>query len=127
VTTALQREVIEAAAREKEVTLTTVGRKTGKPRRVTIWITTDGEHIFVRSGAGLRRDWPQNLLARGEATLELGRRSVKVKPRPVSDPSEARAVSALVRKKYGFFARASKPNEPLTPGERATFELIPVA
>ena len=36
-------EVHEAAGREREVVLTTTGRKTGKPRRVTIWISTDGE------------------------------------------------------------------------------------
>src|SRR5207245_5189415 len=77
VTTALTPEVVEAARREKEVTLTTIGRKTGIPRRVTIWITTDGEHLFVRSGGGLKRDWPQNLLARGEATLRLGGRSIR--------------------------------------------------
>jgi deazaflavin-dependent oxidoreductase (nitroreductase family) len=126
VTAALPPEVIEAARREKEVALTTVGRKTGRPRRVTIWITTDGEHLFVRSGGGLTRDWPQNLLARGEATLHLGGRSIKVKPRHVTGPAEARAVSGLVRKKYGMFVRASKPNQALTPGEQATFELTPV-
>src|SRR5690349_20915121 len=30
----------EAAAGQREVTLTTIGRKTGKPRRVIIWIAT---------------------------------------------------------------------------------------
>ena len=126
-TTALPSDVIDSASREKEVTLTTIGRKTGKPRRVTIWITTDGEHLFVRSGGGLKRDWPQNLLARGEATVQLGGRSIKVRPRHVTDPGEARNVSGLVRKKYGLSVRVSKPSEPLTPGEQATFELIPVA
>jgi deazaflavin-dependent oxidoreductase (nitroreductase family) len=115
----------EAAATEREVTLTTVGRKTGKPRKVTIWITTDGRSLFVRSGQGFRRDWPQNLVARGEATLRLGKQAIKVKPRHVTDPDEARRVSELVRKKYGFGVTASKPNEPLTTAEQATFELIP--
>ena len=56
-------DVLAAAAREKEVVLTTQGRKTGKPRRVTIWLVTDGRRLFVRSGQGLKRQWPQNLLA----------------------------------------------------------------
>ena len=46
----------KAAAGQREVTLTTTGRKTGKPRRVIIWIATDGNRIFVRSGQGFRRD-----------------------------------------------------------------------
>lgn len=76
------RRALEAAARERELGLTTYGRKTGKPHRVTIWIVSDGEHMFIRSGEGFRRDWPQNLVSRGSG-------------------------------------------EPLTPGEQATFELLP--
>lgn len=119
-------DVLEAAAREREVQLTTVGRKTGKPHRVTIWIVTDGPRLYIRSGEGLRRQWPQNLLARGEGVLKFRKTSVKVRPRLVADPVEARAVSALYRRKYGPFVRASKPNQPLTPGEQTTFELVPL-
>jgi len=119
-------DVLEAAAREREVELTTVGRKTGKSRRVTIWIATDGRRLYIRSGEGLRRQWPQNLLARGEGGLNFRKTSVQVKPRLVTDPEEARAVSALYRPKYGAFVRASEPNQPLTLGEQATFELLPL-
>ena len=117
---------VEAAATQKEVVLKTIGRKSGKPRDVTIWIVTDGQRLFIRSGQGFRRDWPKNLMACGEATLRLGGKSIKVTPRHVTDPDEARAVSQLVRKKYGWMVRASKPGEPPTLGEQATFELIPV-
>jgi deazaflavin-dependent oxidoreductase (nitroreductase family) len=117
----------EAAAKTREVTLTTHGRKTGKPHRVTIWIATDGEHVYIRSGQGLRRHWPQNLMARGEGTLTMAGDSIKVRPRHVTDPSEARAMSELMRKKYGDIVKPSKPPEPLTLGEQATFELIPIA
>jgi deazaflavin-dependent oxidoreductase (nitroreductase family) len=116
---------LDAAASEHEVTLTTVGRKSGKPRQVTIWITTDGERLYVRSGAGMGRDWPQNLMARGEATLRLGGRDLKVKPRRVTDETEARATSQLARKKYGIYVKPSKPGEPLTTGETAVFQLLP--
>jgi hypothetical protein len=118
-------DVIEAAKREREVKLTTYGRKSGKPHDVTIWIATDGSHLFIRSGQGLRRHWPQNLLARGEGLLHLAKATVRVKPSLVTDPAEARAVSGLYRKKYGPFVKPSKPNEPLTRGEQASFELIP--
>jgi deazaflavin-dependent oxidoreductase (nitroreductase family) len=118
-------DVLEASKREREVKLTTIGRKSGKPHQVTIWITTDGKHLYIRSGQGLRRNWPQNLVARGEGLLRLGKTEVKVKPGHVTDPVEARAVSALYRRKYGPFVKASRPNQPLTPGEQATFELLP--
>jgi len=126
VTTSLTPEVIEAARREKEVTLTTIGRQTGKPRRVTIWITTDGEHLFVRSGGGLTRHWPQNLLAKPEAKLHLGGKDIKVKARLVTDPDESRAIAEFGRKKYGSYIKPSKAGDPLTESEKATFELIPI-
>jgi deazaflavin-dependent oxidoreductase (nitroreductase family) len=121
----LSAEAVQAATREREVQLTTLGRKTGKPRRVTIWIGTDGTRLYIRSGEGMRRHWPQNLLAKGEGVVRLGKSEVKVKPRLVTDPAEARAVSGLYRSKYGQFVRASKPDEPLTLGEQTTFELLP--
>jgi hypothetical protein len=119
------KNVIDAAACEREVKLTTYGRKSGKPSDVTIWIVTDGKRLFIRSGQGMVRQWPQNLVARGEGLLHLGDLEVKVKPRRVTDPAEARASSALYTKKYGQPVKASKPDEPLTLGEQASFELIP--
>ncbi len=120
-------DVLSAAAHEREVHLTTFGRKSGKPRRVTIWIGTDGKSMYIRSGQGMRRHWPQNLLARGEGVVRLGKTDVDVKPRLVTDPAEARAVSALYGSKYGRSVRPSKPGEPLTLGEQTTFELLPAA
>ncbi len=118
-------EVLQAATREREVQLTTLGRKTGKPRRVTIWIGTDGKRLYIRSGQGMRRHWPQNLLSKGEGVVRLGTSEVKVNPRLITDPAEARAVSGHYRTKYGAFVRPSKPGEPLTLGEQTTFELVP--
>jgi hypothetical protein len=92
---------------------------------VTIWIGTDGKRLYIRSGEGMRRHWPQNLLAKGEGVVRLGKSEAKVKPQLVTDPAEARAVSGFYKTKYGQFVRQSKPGEPLTLGEQTTFELLP--
>jgi deazaflavin-dependent oxidoreductase (nitroreductase family) len=122
---AFSPELLDAIAREPEVTLITRGRKTGKSRPVTIWITTDGSHVYIRSGEGMARDWPQNLVAAGEGTLRVRGTDVKVRPRHVGDPDEARATSRLARKKYGAYVKPSEPGQPLTKGEQAVFELLP--
>ena len=121
------KDVIEAISREREVTLTIKGRTSGKPRRVVIWIGTDGKRVFIRSGGGLGRQWPQNLIAAGEGTLRVASSSVAVKPRHVTEPAEARQVSQLYREKYGSYVKPSKANEPLNQGEKATFELTPAS
>lgn len=122
---AFSPDVIEGVANQREFGLTTYGRKTGKARRVTIWAVTDGRRVYIRSGQGLRRHWPQNLLARGKGVLHLGRAKVEVRPRLLSDPAEARAISDLYRRKYGATVKPSAPDEPLTLGEQASFELLP--
>jgi len=42
-------------------------------------------------------------------------------------PTEFRGVSQLCRMKYGPCVKPSKPDEPVTEGEKATFQLTPIA
>lgn len=119
-------DVLKAVATEREVRLTTYGRKTGKPSTVTIWIVVDDRHrVFIRSGKGLARHWPQNLLKRPYGELKLGKAVVRFKSRHVIDPAEARNSSSLYGPKYGTSVQPSREGEPLTLGEQAAFELLP--
>jgi hypothetical protein len=117
--------LVEAAAAEKEVELTTFGRTTGRPSRRIMWITALNGRLYIRSGLGLTRDWPKNLLANRRGILHIGGRDVPVRARHVTDPAEARALHAPVKKKYHAERPASQGDEPLTPAERAVFELLP--
>lgn len=119
-------EVLQAAASEREVEIETYGRTTGQPRRTVIWIWGEGERLFIRSGRGLGRDWPQNLLAQGRAVIHLGDLEVPVVPRHVP-PAEARTLTPLVQRKYGTPGTGDTPatDAAPTPGEQATFELFP--
>lgn len=119
-------EVLDAAAREREVELTTRGRRTGNPHRTVLWLWGDGQRLFVRSGGGPGRDWPRNLLARPEGVLHVGGHDVPVTARHL-DTAEARSVSSLVVRKYGPAVRMPRDGDPPTPAERATFELTPSA
>ena len=117
-------ELACAAAVAREADLTTFGRITGSPSRRTIWITTDSSgRVHVRSGQGLSRDWPRNLLANPRAVLHISGRDVAVRARHVTDRAELRASHDALRQKYGWELPASRPGEPLTLADRATFEL----
>jgi deazaflavin-dependent oxidoreductase (nitroreductase family) len=117
-------DLIDAAAREREVELTTYGRRTGSPHRTVLWLSGDGRRLFIRSGGGPGRDWTRNVLARPEAVLHVGGRDVPVSLRHL-DPSEARSVTDLVIAKYGAAVQQPPPGAPPTPAEQATFELLP--
>src|SRR5579859_2594725 len=98
-----------AAAAAREVDLTTFGRKSGRPSRRTIWITTDERgRVHIRSGQGPTRDWPQNLLANQRAILHIDGRDVEVRARQVTDRSELRASADAVKDKYGRELPSSK-------------------
>ena len=120
-----ERATIATALREREAELTTWGRRSGKPARITLWVWGDDTRLFIRSGGGLGRDWPQNLLARGRGILHLAGRDYPVRARHVTDPAEARACTELVAAKYGAAVTRAADPDTLTPGETATFELTP--
>jgi hypothetical protein len=53
--------ILEAAARDQEVELTTFGRNSGKASRRIVWIMVISDGIYVRSGLGMARDWPKKV------------------------------------------------------------------
>ena len=117
--------IVAAAARTKEVELTTYGRKTGKPSRRTIWITALDERLYIRSGLGMTRDWPKNLVANGRGVLHFGGQAIAVRARHVTDAGEARSLHAPIKGKYNAERTMSSGDQPLTPSEQAVFELFP--
>jgi deazaflavin-dependent oxidoreductase (nitroreductase family) len=120
-------QVLESMRNEREVSLTTYGRKTGKPSIVTIWIVTDGNKVYIRSGQGMRRHWPKNLQARPEGLVQVDGEVVRFTSRHITDTTEARHSSKLYGPKYGTSSPVKPSNEgdPLTLGEQAVFELLP--
>jgi hypothetical protein len=94
--------------------LTTKGVSPAKPCQ-DLWITTDGSHVYIRSGGNGPR-----LAAEpgggGEGNSQVRGKEVKVRPR-VGDSAEA-GRRHTARKKYGADVKLSQPGQPLTAGER---------
>ena len=112
--------LVETAAHEKEVEITTFGRKTGTPSRRIVWITALDGRIYIRSGLGLTRDWPKNLLANGRAVLHIAGHDVAVR-RPTRDRCgrgslDARARQTQIRRRApgppAATSRSPRPSKP---------------
>lgn len=68
----MEDRVRDALARGGVIDITTLGRKTGKPRRIEIWFHGLDGRLYLTGRPG-RRSWYANLLAHPEFTFHLKR------------------------------------------------------
>lgn len=79
--------------------LETIGRRSGKPRSTPVLYLRDGESLVVlaaNAGAHKTPAWWLNLREAGEATVVIGRRHRRVRPRVVTGAERERLWGAFV-------------------------------
>lgn len=117
--------VLAAAEQAREVDLTTFGRVSGKPHRVTITITPLDGRVYIYSGKGMGRDWTKNIAANGRGVLHFENQDVPFTVRHLTDMAEARRVTIARTEKYGTKLELESEDQ-ILPIETATFEVVPV-
>ncbi len=90
-----------ALADEDYCYLTTVGRRSGRPREIEIWFGLDGETLFLLSGGRDRSDWVRNLRADPRVSVRIADRVMEGRARIVDDPEEDQRARTLLVDKYG--------------------------
>jgi deazaflavin-dependent oxidoreductase (nitroreductase family) len=80
-------EARRALDRQMTVEITTMGRRTGRPRRIETWRYRAGGRYWLTGSPG-SRDWFANLLAHPEFTLHLDHLDLPVRGRVVTDQHE---------------------------------------
>jgi deazaflavin-dependent oxidoreductase (nitroreductase family) len=110
-------------------TLTTTGRKSGKPRSVPLYAWEDGPNlVIVGSWAGRPTDpaWVDNLRAQPRASIRVGREHRAVRAREVEVPSAERdRLWTLVTEAFRYYATYQRKTTrviPLFVLERDTHE-----
>lgn len=97
------RPVAEALVNDRTVDITTVGRRSGIPRRIEIWFHNVDGRIFITGLPG-RRDWYANLLDNPGFTFHL-KESIEAdldaRAVPVVDPAMRRAVLGEITGRLG--------------------------
>ncbi len=85
--------------------LTTIGRKTDRPREIEIWFVERDDRLYVLAEHGYKANWVQNVLAGPEVKIRLASRQYSAVGR-VLDPNEDGElydeVRRLARHKYGW-------------------------
>ena len=81
------------------IKLTTTGRKSGQPRRVTIWFACDDGKIYMAGGAKVPH-WSKNIQKNPAVEVEIGGVSFKGQGRVLQGKKQADRVRQLMFKKY---------------------------
>lgn len=87
----MEPEIAAALADGGIADITTIGRKTGQPRRIEIYFHHFDGAFYLTGRPGFKRDWQANIEANPEFTLHLKRRvtaDVPVTGEPEPDPEE---------------------------------------
>jgi deazaflavin-dependent oxidoreductase (nitroreductase family) len=87
----MELQVKEAMDRGGIADITTIGRKSGKPRRVEIYFHQFDGHYYLTGRHGPKRDWEANIIANPEFMLHLKRgveADIPVTGVPEPDPEE---------------------------------------
>jgi deazaflavin-dependent oxidoreductase (nitroreductase family) len=67
--------------------LTTIGRRSGRPRTLGISFMPVDDHLVVFSGWGVSSNWYRNLRANPEVMVQVGRRRLRATAKLVEEPS----------------------------------------
>jgi deazaflavin-dependent oxidoreductase (nitroreductase family) len=87
--------------------LTTLGRKSGQPREVTIWFAPGRDCVYL-TGSASKPQWCRNVRANAAVELQIGGRRLTGSARIVDDPAEAAAIRQRFVDRY-LLARLSRP------------------
>ncbi len=86
-----------ALAQDRVIDITTIGRKSGEPRRIEIWYHRLDGRYYITGTPGRPRDWYANLVAHPGFTFHLKDSATADLPataRPITDQGEREKVLA---------------------------------
>jgi F420H(2)-dependent quinone reductase len=83
-----------ALAHDRTVDITTIGRRSGQPRRIEIWFHNLDGRIYI-SGLPGRRGWYANVVAHPDFVFHLketAQADIPARAHPITDPADRRRV-----------------------------------
>ena len=90
----MSEQVERALAHDRTVDITTIGRRSGQPRRMEIWFHNLDGRIYL-SGLPGRRSWYANVVAHPDFVFHLketAQADIPARAHPITDAAERRRV-----------------------------------
>ena len=124
----LDQNVRDALSIDMVVDITTIGRRTGDPRRIEIWCHLMDGQLYLAASPG-PRSWYANLYANPEVTLHLKddvKADIPVRARPITGEDERRDVFTRLSAQSAFRQGQGLDVETWVRGSKLV-ELVPEA
>jgi len=123
----LEKEWPAGYERRPRLTISTIGRKTGKKHDVKVWFAVSKNGRLLISTQNKRRDWVKNALKAGSVDVIIGNVMRKMLIIPLENQADIREINDLYAKKYvlGRIGRLFAPFTRKRFAHSGAFELKP--
>jgi hypothetical protein len=88
-------------ARNQEVTISVMGRKSGRKISIPVWFVMEGDELHLLPVAGSESQWYKNVLKNPAIGIEAQGAKADLQAVPVTGVKAVKAVVEKFRKKYG--------------------------
>jgi len=88
-------------SRNREITITVTGRKSGRAISNPIWFVVDDDTLYLLPVSGSDTQWYKNVLKKPSIRVKAGDAEAELRVVPVSDAEQVSSVVEKFRKKYG--------------------------
>ncbi|MAU08620.1 MAG: nitroreductase family deazaflavin-dependent oxidoreductase [Anaerolineaceae bacterium] len=99
----MHEQIAQALTQDRVIDITTVGRKSGQPRRFEIWFYNIDGAIYIAGLPGTR-DWYANMVAHPQITFHLKESTqadIPATVEPIIDPQARRPILTHIAQEWG--------------------------
>jgi deazaflavin-dependent oxidoreductase (nitroreductase family) len=88
-------------ARSREITISVVGRKSGRSISNPVWFVWDEDNLYLLPVQGSDTQWYKNVLVNPSIRIDAGGAEAEFKPTVVTDRKRVESIVEKFRGKYG--------------------------
>jgi len=88
-------------SRSREIKITVVGRKSGRPISVPVWFVLEEGKLYLLPVNGSDTQWYKNVLKKPLMRIHAGGEKAELRVVPVTDPAQVSSVVEKFRAKHG--------------------------
>ncbi len=94
-------ELKDRLSRYRQVSLSVIGRKSGKTISNPVWFVTEGDALYLLPVRGSDTQWYQNVLKNPQIRIDARGAEAELRAKPITESSAVKSVIEKFREKYG--------------------------